>query len=178
MQASGLAFVPGVILVSELRSGVIRHAIRITVPTSCSSWVWPATRTDGDASPTGTNDCYEYGTVYKLSATFVIPQSWPNVDRMIVQAAKDYGLVVTDANRYGIGFRFENYERQWAAWSPDGSVVDPYMDPSRTDLNLFQCPNPANWSCYPDANNLFHPFTQIVAPNHQTFWQALVQVNP
>lgn len=178
VQASGLAFVPGVITVADLQSGVISHAIHISVPTSCTTWVSPATRTDANASPTGTNDCYQYGTAYKLPQTFVIPNSWPNVDRMIAQAAKNYGLIITDANQYGVGFRFENYERQWAAWSPNGGVVNPYSDPTQTNLNLFQCPNPVTWSCYPDGNNLFLPLGQVYAPNSQSFWQALTQVNP
>jgi len=173
VQASGLAFVPGVITVFELNSGTIPHAVHISVPTACTTWVWPATRTDSNASPTGTNDCYQFGSVYKLPQSFTIPASWPYVDRLIAQAAKDYGLIVTDANHYGVGFRFENYQRPWAWWSPDGSVVDPYSDGTRSNLNYFQCPVPWAWSCYPDGNNLFVPFGQVYAPNTQTFWQAL-----
>jgi hypothetical protein len=178
VQGSGLAFVPGIITVSDLNSGTIAHAVQMIVPTSCTTWVWPATHTDGNASPAGTNDCYQYGTVYKLPQSFTIPTSWPYVDRLIAQAAKNYGLVITDSNHYGVGFRFENYKRPWAWWSPDGSVVDPYSDGTRSNLNFFQCPVPWNWSCYPDQNNLFHPFGQVYSPNTQTFWQALLAINP
>ncbi|MFT4102121.1 MAG: hypothetical protein QM674_13995 [Burkholderiaceae bacterium] len=177
VQASGLAFLPGIITVKELSSGKISHAIHMIVPRSCNTWVSPATRTDGSSVPTGTLDCYQYGMAYKLPSNFVIPSNWPNVVKMIAVAARDYGLVVTDQSGYGIGFRFENYKRPEAWWSNNGAVVDPYSDPTQAGLNFFQCPNPWTWACYPDGGHLFKPLSQVVAPNSQSFWQALVRVN-
>jgi len=86
---------------------------------------------------------------------------------MIARAAQSYGLIITDQNYYGVGFRFENYERQWADWSSDGRVLNPYTDPSYPNLKFFQCPNLPNYSCYPDGNSSFAPFSQIHAPNTQ-----------
>ncbi|MFT3800638.1 MAG: hypothetical protein QM766_05400 [Burkholderiaceae bacterium] len=177
VQASGFSFIPGILTVKELSSGKINHAIHIIVPRSCDTWIAPATRTDGNAARTGTEDCYQYGMAYKLPSNFVIPSNWPKVVKMIAVAARDYGLVVTDQSWYGIGIRFENFKRQGAWWSKNGGIVDPYSDPTQAGLNFFQCPNPWSWDCYPDRDHLFKPLSQVVAPNNQNFWQALVRVN-
>lgn len=179
VQASGFAFVPGVITVAELANGVIPHAIHLTVPYACNTFVAPATRTDGNAVATGTQDCYQYGTAYKLPASFSIPANWPRAVRAIAVAARDHGLVITDQNHYGIGFRFENYVRPWAWWSPTGAVIDPYRDLDGPSLNLFECPQGQPWgACFPRENALFNALRQVAPGNTQTFWEALVQVNP
>ncbi|MFT4102467.1 MAG: hypothetical protein QM674_15800 [Burkholderiaceae bacterium] len=178
VQASGFAFLPGLITVMDLALGKIDHAIHVTVPRACDTWVPPATRTDGNAAPTGTENCHQYGTAYKLPDSFTIPAHWPRVVKMIATAARDHGLVITDQNLYGVGFRFENYQRPWAWWSPDGSVVDPYRDPAYANLNFFECPTATSWSCFPDRNHLFQSLFEVEAPNTRNFWDALVQVNP
>ena len=179
VQASGFAFVPGVITVSELANGVIPHAIHLTVPYAGDEPVPPATRSDQGAVPVGTHDCYQYGTAYKLPASFTIPATWPRAVRAIAIAARDHGVVITDQNHYGVGFRFENYVRPWAWWSATGAVVDPYRDLDGPSLNLFECPQGDPWgACFPGENGLFNALRQVTPGNTQTFWEALVQVNP
>lgn len=150
VQAAGLAFTPGIITVDDLRNG-IGHAIHFAVPYSCRSFVWPATRTDGNAKADGTWDCYRLGTVWKLPASFAIPASWPLVLRRIAQAAKTYGMVASDSTADTVAFRFENWRRPWSSWGAGATPTDPYQDPA--GLDLFGCRTAGDWSCVLDNNN-------------------------
>jgi hypothetical protein len=49
-QASGIAFMPGLIRTAELEAGVIPHPVQLVVPYSCPTWKAPATRTDSSAA--------------------------------------------------------------------------------------------------------------------------------
>lgn len=111
-QASGLAFIPGLILAHELRAGVIAHAIHIGVPQSCAAWKWPATRTDAGSIKNNPTSCIALGQVWKLPAAIDISTLPPFV-RLIAQAAKTHGLVASDQTHGPIAFRVENWQRPW-----------------------------------------------------------------
>ncbi len=61
--ASGIALVPGVILLDDLRKGAITHPIHFAVRNACRTQKRPATRSDGRGGP----DCVQYGAKFKLS---------------------------------------------------------------------------------------------------------------
>jgi len=61
--ASGIAQVPGVITLDDLRRGVITHPIHFAVKNACKTHKRPATRSDGRGGP----DCVQYGAKLKLA---------------------------------------------------------------------------------------------------------------
>lgn len=89
--AAGLAILPGLIRPEEIAAGVIDHAIRVTVPATDDTYVWPARHeagVDNAALP-------PMGLRLRLKASVDIA-SYPRVDRIILQALKTYGMIVAD----------------------------------------------------------------------------------
>lgn len=154
-QASGIAFIPGLILVSELQAGVIPHVVGLEVPEACGTIHPPATRTDGGGTMATNPYCMEYGTLLKFPAGY--PCTWTgstSFARVVCRAMRDYGAMVTDQTRDTVAMRGENYHRPYAPW---GST-DPYQA-------FFQpC---SGWGCSPDKFNQFYGFP----------WGALTRAN-
>ncbi len=90
---SGLAAIGGTILVKELKAGKIPHALAMAIPYAKNTFVSPANRSDG--SSTAWNAIPE-GSRFKLPASTYIDPSWPPIMKMMVIAARDYGIVVRD----------------------------------------------------------------------------------
>jgi hypothetical protein len=90
---SGLAAIGGTILVKELKAGRIPHALAMAIPYAARGYVSPANRGDGGA--TGTYAIPE-GSRFKLPASTYIDPAWPPMLKMIVTAARDYGIIVRD----------------------------------------------------------------------------------
>ncbi len=90
--AAGLPIFPGLVRYDEVASGTIRHAIRMTVPKTRGTYVWPArhyaSHLDGDQYP-------PMGQRFRLKASFDISGFHPQV-QTILQAMKTYGLMVAD----------------------------------------------------------------------------------
>lgn len=152
-QASGIAFFPGVITVEDLERGRIDHVVALQVPEACG-WEdlrWPAQRTDGWGSMATNPHCVPYGVHVKLPASAQAPEWASRFVKILVQAAKDYGLVVTDQTRWTVAARAENWKRPYAPWgwrNPYPSLmVGPWCDD-----------HPDWWSCYPDKFNAFGGF--------------------
>jgi hypothetical protein len=171
-QASGIAFVPGLILEPELRAGKIGHVVSLLVPYSCPTWRSPATRTDGSAATNPLDKCLQYGTLFKLPAD-VPTGALPKVPRLIAEAAKTYGLMVTDQTHSSVAFRAESWQRKWSSWGSGDRWTDPYSSPG----GHFGCDGyqsgkaVASWAeydCYPDKDHLFRQFP----------WDKLVEVPP
>lgn len=174
VQASGYAFTPGIITVSDLQRGWINHVVHLLVPYSCPTWHWPATRTD--AAMRGTTpkaNCIEYGTIFRLPGSMNLDTlGLSPVARMVAYAARDYGLAVSDATNSAVGFRFENWKRPGASWSPDGRELNPYKgytaDRTIIGPNYFGCDGKQNGSvvdpwwnesdCWPAAYGVFKNF--------------------
>jgi len=78
---------------SELEKGVIPHALAIAIFRPSNKAKWPAKTTDG--SYTGTNAIDE-GQRFRFPQSIVIQDSWCPLIKMMVQAVRDYGLVVVD----------------------------------------------------------------------------------
>lgn len=105
--ASGLPFMGGLIMPSELRAGEINHVVGIALPVSTinSKVSSPATRTDGRASGT---DTISEGQLLRLPASLDLRSLKLSPTAMtIAKAAQEYGLVVWDQGP-NITFRAQN----------------------------------------------------------------------
>jgi hypothetical protein len=90
--AAGLPIYPGLVRYDEVASGVIRHALRFTVPRTQRAYVWPARHfassgTDPNLPPMGLR--------VRLKASVDI-SGYPQHARVILQALKDYGMMLAD----------------------------------------------------------------------------------
>jgi hypothetical protein len=90
--AAGLPIYPGLVTYDEVASGVIAHAIRFTAPDTANAHVWPARH---DASSLAGTQYPPMGQRFRLKAGYDISGYSPEV-RVILQAFKDYGLVLAD----------------------------------------------------------------------------------
>lgn len=104
--ASSLPVIGGTMLLDELRSGRVDHALALNVPAArAETFSWPAQRTDGDGPPTALPE----GARLRLDPTVDIRAlHLPKLTRMIAVAAQRYGLVVRDQTHNGISFFAEN----------------------------------------------------------------------
>jgi hypothetical protein len=91
--AAGLPILPGLVRPDEvLDQGVITHALRFTVPVTQTAWIYPASHQAG--STTNVNEP-RMGERFRLKASFDL-SSFPASDKVILQALKDYGMIVAD----------------------------------------------------------------------------------
>lgn len=90
---SGLAAIGGTILIKELKAGRIPHALAMAIPYAKYGFVAPANRSDGGLR---TTNAIAEGTRFKLPSWTTIDSSWPPILKMIVTAARDYGIIVRD----------------------------------------------------------------------------------
>jgi hypothetical protein len=91
--AAGLPILPGLVRWNEVKKGVINHALRFTVPTTCMHFVYPA-RHQASSEP----DCTDYprmGERFRLRSDFRV-KSLPRQARVIAIAMKRYGIIVAD----------------------------------------------------------------------------------
>jgi Fibronectin type III domain len=90
--AAGLPILPGLVRRDEVRAGVIRHAIRMTVVHSQAGFIHPATHF---ASSSTNPDLPPMGLRLRLKAAFDV-SSFPRDAQVILSAMKTYGLIVAD----------------------------------------------------------------------------------
>ena len=90
--AAGLPILPGLVRYEEVAAGHVDHAIRITVPTTRTSYIWPARHQAGSTSSTSAPPM---GTWLRLKST-VNPASYPASVRPIIVALQTYGAIVAD----------------------------------------------------------------------------------
>ncbi len=90
--AAGLPILPGLVRPDEvLDQGVIDHALRFTVAKSQNAYVFPASHSAGTADPT----LPRMGERFRLHSDFDV-SAYPKDDQVILQALKDYGMIVAD----------------------------------------------------------------------------------
>jgi hypothetical protein len=90
--AAGLAILPGLVRYSEVKSGMIKHAIRFTAPQTRKAYVWPARHYASDL----TNIKYPpMGQRFRLKASYDISGFSPDM-KVILQAMKTYGIILAD----------------------------------------------------------------------------------
>jgi len=87
----GLPVFPGLVRYDEVMAGVIRHALRVTVPAVRAAWVPPARRAAA-AAPDG--GLPPLGLRLRLKADVAIPADASPASRAILQALKTYGMIV------------------------------------------------------------------------------------
>ncbi|MBI4514818.1 MAG: DUF4091 domain-containing protein [Deltaproteobacteria bacterium] len=90
--AAGLPVLPGLVRYDEVAAGVIKHALRFTVPRTRQSYLWPArhfasSSTDPSRPPMGQR--------FRLKAGFDI-SGFSASNRVILTALKTYGMFVAD----------------------------------------------------------------------------------
>jgi hypothetical protein len=90
--AAGLPILVGLVQYSEVASGRIDHAIRITVPSTRASYVWPARH---EASSSTSLNLPPMGQRFRLKASVDISHL-PAQARVVAQALKTYGAIVAD----------------------------------------------------------------------------------
>ena len=76
-----------------MKKGVIDHALRFTVPTTCTHFVYPARHQAGS-----TNDCTNnprMGERFRLRSDFPV-NTLPRQARVIAIAMQRYGIIVAD----------------------------------------------------------------------------------
>lgn len=90
--AAGLPILPGLVRYEEVERGDVHHAIRITVPRTQRSYVWPARHQAGSTTDVNVPPM---GTWLRLKAS-VDPMDFDPAVRPIVVALQDYGAIVAD----------------------------------------------------------------------------------
>lgn len=90
--AAGLPILPLLVRYDEVASGAVRHALRITVPRSDRSHVWPARH---DAGAADDPDLPPMGLRLRLKQS-VDTSGLPPQAKVVAEALKRYGAVVAD----------------------------------------------------------------------------------
>ncbi|WP_405453252.1 hypothetical protein [Streptomyces erythrochromogenes] len=90
--AAGLAILPGLVRYDEAASGRVDHAIRITVPRSDRSYVWPARHQAGAAADPALPPM---GLRLRLKSSVDTSQLAPQA-KAVAEALKKYGAIVAD----------------------------------------------------------------------------------
>jgi hypothetical protein len=90
--AAGLPITPGLVRYAEVAAGHIDHAIRVTVPRTQESFLWPARH---DASSSTDTSLPPMGLRLRLKADVDIADLPPQA-RVIAQAMKTEGVIVAD----------------------------------------------------------------------------------
>jgi hypothetical protein len=91
--AAGLPVFPGLVRYDEASAGLIAHALRFTVARTRAAFVPPATHW---ASSSTSPDLPPMGMRVRLKAAYVIPSSFSQETRTILQALKTHGMFVAD----------------------------------------------------------------------------------
>jgi hypothetical protein len=90
--AAGLPILPGLARPDEVYDqGKITHALRFTVPKSDNAYIFPASHEAGSNNPAYPR----MGERFRLKQSVDI-SGFPADDRVILQALKDYGMIVAD----------------------------------------------------------------------------------
>ncbi|MEV6319112.1 hypothetical protein [Streptomyces sp. NPDC051776] len=90
--AAGLAILPGLVRYDEVAAGRIDHAIRMTVPESDRSYVWPARH---QAGAEDNKNLPPMGLRLRLKDS-VDTSGMPEQARVVAEALKKYGAIVAD----------------------------------------------------------------------------------
>jgi hypothetical protein len=90
--AAGLPILPGLVRRDEVRSGVIRHALRFTVPTTQRGYISPARH---EAGSTSSSAYPPMGARFRLKASYSLSR-FHGESLVILQALRTYGMFVAD----------------------------------------------------------------------------------
>ncbi len=89
--AAGMPLAPTTLTLDDIRSGLIRHALRVTFGNSyiAPAFVWPAT------THAGAFGFVPYGTRFRLRADFDIT-GFGAIAQVILRCLKQYGMIISD----------------------------------------------------------------------------------
>jgi hypothetical protein len=90
--AAGLPILPGLVTWADMKTGHIDHAIRVTVPSTQASYIWPARH---QASSSSDSSLPPMGLRLRLKASVDISHL-PSQARIVATAMKKYGIIVAD----------------------------------------------------------------------------------
>jgi hypothetical protein len=90
--AAGLPILPGLVTWADMKSGHINHAIRVTVPSTQASYLWPARH---QASSSSDTSLPPMGLRLRLKASVDISHL-PSQAKIVAAAMKKYGIIVAD----------------------------------------------------------------------------------
>ncbi|MGA7119745.1 MAG: hypothetical protein WBY94_06590 [Polyangiaceae bacterium] len=112
--AAGLPILPGLVKVSEVKAGVIAHALRFTMNSTQQAYIHPATHAAGKSDPT----LPPMGLRLRLKAT-VATASFVGPAKVVITALQQYGLILADngSDWYVSG----DSDDAWTPWM-DGMV--------------------------------------------------------
>jgi hypothetical protein len=91
--AAGLSVLAGLVRISEVKAGVVTHAIRVTFNNTQKGYVYPATHFAG-SSPLGGSDP-PMGLRLRLKATFDTSK-FSGPGKIVATAMQTYGLIIAD----------------------------------------------------------------------------------
>ena len=92
--AAGLPILPGLVDYTEVKSGRLDHAIRVTAATTSRRYLWPARH---EAGSTASRDAPPMGARFRLKRSFHLPASrCARACQVVVTAMKTYGLILAD----------------------------------------------------------------------------------
>jgi hypothetical protein len=105
--ATSLPVIAGTMLMSELQSGTIPHALAIAVPFARAGiFTWPAQRTDGTSTEPAS---IPEGARFRLDPTLdVSALGLPPMTRMMAEAVQRYGMIVRDQTAHALAFYAED----------------------------------------------------------------------
>jgi hypothetical protein len=90
--AAGLPILPGLVTYSEVMSGKITHAIRMTAEMTDTSYIWPARH---EAGASADPSLPPMGARFRLDANFNISR-FSKQAQVVLRAMKTYGLILAD----------------------------------------------------------------------------------
>jgi hypothetical protein len=95
-------------LISELRAGVIPHALALNVPRArANSFSFPAQRTDGNSTDPA---AIPEGARFRIDPSVDLSRiTMPRLTRMMAVAAQRYGIIVRDQTGGGLSFYAEDH---------------------------------------------------------------------
>jgi hypothetical protein len=108
--ATSLPVIAGTMLIDELQSGEIPHALALNIPWAKPDiYAWPAQRSDGRS--TDPNAIPE-GARFRLDPALDIDKlNLPPMTHMIAKAVQRYGMIVRDQTGQAVGFFAENFSQ-------------------------------------------------------------------
>jgi len=90
--AAGLPILPGLLTYSEVKSGKVTHAIRMTAEMSDKAYIWPARHEAGSSNDPSLPPM---GARFRLSASFDIAK-YSTQAQVVLRAMQQYGLILAD----------------------------------------------------------------------------------
>lgn len=97
--AAGFPLLPALVRFDEVKRGRIEHALRLVVKHTRAAYIYPARHHASVPSTTDPN-VPAMGQRLRLKSTFVIPANWTKEEKLVLEALKKYGGMVSDNGNF------------------------------------------------------------------------------